>query len=105
MDEAVKSRPQQPSQCAPTEYPNAGKREQGIEGSFSLREFPREPAYRKSILDPRDRLSRRGMVTPWRMVTFKPREHGRLLLVSQGKHFPDCGVKFLDTGAVHGVSP
>ena len=72
MDGAVKSRPQRPSQCVPTEYPNAGKREQGIEGSFSLREPPWEHAYRKNILDPRDILSRRGMVTPWRMVAFKP---------------------------------
>jgi hypothetical protein len=105
MDEAVKSGTQQPSQYAPTGYPNAGKREQGIEGSFSLREFPWEHAFRKNILDPRDRLFRRSMVTPWRMVAFKPREHGRLLLVSQGKHFPDCGVKFPGPGAVHGVSP
>ena len=74
MDEAIESRPQRPSQCAPTEYPNAGKREQGIEGSFSLREFPWEHAYRKVILDPRDILSRRGMVTPWRMVAFNPGE-------------------------------
>jgi hypothetical protein len=105
MDEAVKSRPQQPSQCAPTEYPNAGKREQGIEGSFSLREFPWEHAYRTNILDPQDRLSRRSMMTPWRMVAFKLGEHGRLLLVSQGKHFPDCEANLLDPGAVHGVSP
>jgi hypothetical protein len=82
MDEAVKSRPQRPSQCVPTEYPNAGKREQGIEGSFSLREPPWEHAYRKNILDPRDILSRRGMVTPWRMVAFKPGEHGKVIVAN-----------------------
>jgi hypothetical protein len=80
MDEAVKSRPQRPSQCAPTEYPNAGEREQGIEGSFSHRELPWEHAYQKSILDPRDRLFRRGMVTLWGMVAFKPGEHGKVIV-------------------------
>ena len=82
MDGAVKSRPQRPSQCAPTEYPNAGKREQGIEGSFSHRELPWEYAYQKSILDPRDRLFRRAMVTLWGMVAFKPGEHGKVIVAN-----------------------
>jgi hypothetical protein len=82
MDEAVKSRPQRPSQCAPTEYPNAGRREQGIEGRFSLREFLWEHAYRKNILDPRDILSRRDIVAPWRMVAFKPGEHGKVIVAN-----------------------